>query len=95
MIHIICEEKGGVYTIFTISDQELEEGYRKDAEMCFQIDTKRYIYHITFLDESLYTGINSISETSNKGKIYDLSGRLVKNPNKGIYIQNEKKYIVK
>ena len=95
MIHIICEEKGGVYTIFTISDQELEEGYRKDAEMCFQIDTKRYIYHITFLDESLYTGISSISETSNKGKIYDVSGRLVKNPNKGIYIQNGKKYIVK
>ena len=95
MIHIICEAKDGGYAITTISDQELEEGYRMDAEMCFQIDQKRYIYHITFMDEAIYTGINNISTIANKGKIYDLSGRMVMNPNKGIYVQNGKKYVVK
>lgn len=96
MIHIIFEEAGDGYSIVTISDQELEEGYRKDAEICFQIDTKRYIYHVTFMDEALYTGIDNVSASATKkGKIYDLSGRLVKNPNKGIYIQNGKKFVVK
>jgi hypothetical protein len=95
-IHILIAKEGNGYVITTISDKELEEGYRKDAEMCFQIDTKRYIYHITFIDEASYTGINSISESANhNNKIYDLSGRVVNKPNKGVYIQNGKKYIVK
>lgn len=43
------------------------------------------------------TGISEIAGESNavNGKIYDLSGREVKNPAKGIYIKNGKKVLVK
>jgi len=43
------------------------------------------------------TGIDAVetSESVNDGKIFDLSGRQVTNPQRGIYIKNGKKYIVK
>ena len=42
------------------------------------------------------TGIEGIAaDAVQNGKVYDLSGRLVKNPTKGLYIQNGKKYFVK
>ena len=43
------------------------------------------------------SGIRSISETQNEGEghIYNLNGQRVKNPSKGIYIQNGKKFIAK
>ena len=64
--------------------------------MCFEIDSKRYVYNLTFVDPDQYTGISNIVETSStKDKIYDLSGRAIKKPLKGIYIQNGKKYVVK
>jgi hypothetical protein len=46
---------------------------------------------------ALSTGINTVttSRTINNGLIYDLSGRLISHPTKGIYIRNGKKFIVK
>ena len=42
------------------------------------------------------TGIEGIAaDAVQNGKVYDLSGRLVKNPTKGLYIMNGKKYFVK
>ena len=39
------------------------------------------------------TGVNSISTDNNINKIYDLLGREVKNPCKGIYIVNGNKMV--
>ena len=41
------------------------------------------------------TGIKAVSETLNAGKMYDLSGREVSHPTKGIYVVNGKKVIIK
>lgn len=41
------------------------------------------------------TGIQEITTAQTENSIYDLSGRKVINPRKGIYIQNGKKFIVK
>ena len=45
------------------------------------------------------TGIHDVTtvlgEWKDNGKIYDLSGREVKNPKAGIYVKNGRKFIVK
>ncbi|MBP5409845.1 MAG: leucine-rich repeat protein [Prevotella sp.] len=41
------------------------------------------------------TGIDAIRREAENGKVYDLSGRQVKNPRKGLYIINGKKVVVK
>jgi hypothetical protein len=41
------------------------------------------------------TGINAIRKEAENGKVFDLNGRQVKNPSKGIYIINGKKVLVK
>lgn len=41
------------------------------------------------------TGIDAIRTEAENGKVYDLSGRQVKNPGKGIYIINGKKMVAK
>ena len=46
-------------------------------------------------DEATAIDAIEIANAAQNGKVYDLSGRLVKNPTKGLYIQNGKKYFVK
>ena len=41
------------------------------------------------------TGIQNIERTLNDGLFYDLSGRRVENPTKGLYIHNGKKVVIK
>ena len=41
------------------------------------------------------TGIDAIRRETENGKVYDLNGRQVKNPRKGLYIINGRKVIVK
>ena len=53
-----------------------------------------YIYNIT-LSKDGATGIKDIQNDQKVGVIYDLMGRKVNKMNKGIYIVNGKKYIVK
>lgn len=53
-----------------------------------------YVYNIT-LSKDGTTGIKEIQSNQNNGVIYDLMGRKVNKMNKGIYIVNGKKYIVK
>ncbi len=52
--------------------------------------------HIDFIDSDDTSSIDSVvAEGAGNGAIYDLSGRVVVNPAKGIYIQNGKKVILK
>ena len=54
-----------------------------------------YIYNITLSKDGAQTGIKDIQNDQKVGVIYDLMGRKVNKMNKGIYIVNGKKYIVK
>lgn len=50
-------------------------------------------YYLVLADTGLDTDINSIITGTNTGAIYDLSGRRVKNPAKGVYIMNGQKVV--
>ena len=52
-----------------------------------------YVYNVILSADG--TGIREVKMNKNNGKIYDLMGRIVENPTKGLYIQNGKKFIVK
>lgn len=52
--------------------------------------------NVAFVEKTEEVGINTIStDHSNKGQIFGLSGRRIKNPTRGLYIQNGKKYVIK
>ena len=57
---------------------------------------KYYKFNIFAGDEQTVTGIKTISGDSvSAGKIYDISGREVANPSRGLYIINGKKVMIK
>ena len=62
-------------------------GFNWDAQSATA--TELHICHIKSIDEA--TGISAISETSANGATYDLNGRRVTTPTKGIVIRNGKK----
>mgnify|MGYP003289987997 CR=1 FL=1 len=80
----------------TYSNDDISAPFKLEVTMCFQIDTKSYVIHITLLDETSYAeGIESINADNKVGKIYNLQGQEVAAPAKGIYIMNGKKILVK
>lgn len=87
----------GTATVITYSnDANLEGTYSITGTIAFRNGKKVYTISLTMMDPDSYTGIENVKiDTPRDGKIYDLSGRQISKPVKGIYIQNGKKYIVK
>lgn len=65
------------------------------TSICFVQKGWYYIYNIKFVDNAFYNNIANITKANENGTIYDLTGRKVINPTKGIYIMNGKKFIQK
>ena len=65
------------------------------TSICFVHKGWYYIYNIKFVDNAIYNNIANITKANENGTIYDLTGRKVINPTKGIYIMNGKKFIQK
>ena len=82
----------------TFINESIEAPFKAEATICFEIDAKRYVIHITLLDPESYKdaqGIAGINADKKDGKIYNLQGQEVVAPAKGIYIMNGKKVLVK
>ena len=78
------------------TDLEVEDDYAADGQFCLRAGDKEFVYAIRFVSPALYTGISNANvETKADGRIYDLSGRQVTKPVRGLYIQNGKKFVVK
>ncbi len=74
-------------TAGNIIEVELEAG----SHELKKADTNNLFYiNLT----SLSTGIESIYDEKKDGPIFDLSGKVVKNPTRGIYIRNGKKFVI-
>ena len=92
--------KDGDKTILSIaSNDPVADDYSADGQFCFEVNNNQYVFYAKFLSLAKYNEMNGIAgittnDTAN-GIIYDLQGRVVKNPNKGVYITNGKKFIVK
>lgn len=66
-----------------------------DSKFRYSYNKWFYIFNVNFLTKDLIDGIQptKLQPVANEGVIYDLSGRRIAKPTKGIYIMNGKKYI--
>ena len=95
-IYFYIEKQGDVVMLKSFSNDPVAADYSVDIQFCFEKDNKQYVYYGKLMSESLYAGIELVGADAKKqGRIFDLSGRTVKNPVRGLYIQDGRKMIVK
>ena len=66
-----------------------------DTQICLIKDGWYYAFDVRLVSQAVYTGISEVRAKQENNVIYDLMGRKVARPAKGIYIMNGKKYIMK
>jgi hypothetical protein len=66
-----------------------------NTRICFMHKGWYYVYNLQFVDPVIYNNISNVAVQKGNSTIYDLTGRKVNNPTKGIYIMNGKKFIQK
>ena len=85
----------GVKTYVTDKEHDLQYDATLSDAADMQIPARSVVTVVMSLTQS--SGISDVKAlpTVNDGKIWSLSGRQVNNPQKGIFIRNGKKYILK
>ena len=85
----------GVKTYVTDKDHDLQYDATSSDAANMEIPARSVVTVVMSLGQS--SGISDVKAlpTVNDGKIWSLSGRQVNNPQKGIFIRNGKKYILK
>ena len=82
--------------IWSYSIEPVNDDFSLTTQFCFQIDNKQYVYNVKFVSAAAYNGIQDIAtEQKHADKVFDLSGRQVLQPTRGLYIMNGKKVVVK
>lgn len=95
-ILIVFEEDGDDILLNISSLNAVPDNFIATGKFCFQIDNKQYVYNVRFVSPATFTGISEIgSGKSANSKYFDLQGRQVFQPKRGLYIMNGKKVIVK
>ena len=83
--------EGGIRS-WVVDDANINNVYKTVLYM--EYNNKLYAFNVTIgKDDSAVKSIDA--DTKNAGRIFDLAGRAVKHPTKGLYIQNGKKFMVK
>lgn len=86
----------GILTINTYSNDDIAENFSAMGQMCFLVSDKRYVVELKFVSKTVFTGINDIQTAAVKLQpMFDLQGRQVKKAQRGLYIQNGRKVLVK
>lgn len=87
--------EGEYYFFASLLDGDPTEETVYTTKAALRYESKQYIFTIVIGGSQNAVGINTVSENMKSNKVYDLSGRQVKNPAKGLYIMNGKTYFVK
>ena len=83
----------GTMRAYVFSDDNLDKVY--NTVLYARYNNRYYAFNITIGDEDAVAIKTVDTENVKSQRIYDLSGREVTAPSKGIYIRNGKKFIVK
>ena len=82
--------------LFSGTNVDIPEDFLLPVQFAFNIDDKLYVYYATFVSTEIYTGIKNVgTDVKADNRIFDISGRQVSKPTRGIYIQNGKKVVIK
>ncbi|MBR5036833.1 MAG: hypothetical protein IKX69_06570 [Prevotella sp.] len=82
-----------IFTVYNLKGYKLSDQVK--SRLAFDQKGWFYLVNLTLCNEDEYMGISNAQTTVKNGAVYDLSGRKVVNPVKGIYIQNGKKFVIK
>jgi len=87
----------GILSITTMSNEDVADDFSVVGEMCFIVEKKCYVVVLKFMSNKTYlAGINDIQTAAVKLQpMFDLQGRQVKKAQRGLYIQNGRKVLVK
>jgi hypothetical protein len=87
----------GILSITTMSNEDVADDFSVVGEMCFIVEKKCYVVELKFMSNKTYlAGINDIQTAAVKLQpMFDLQGRQVKKAQRGLYIQNGRKVLVK
>ena len=90
-------EDGKSITVTTCATADVADDYSAIGTVCFLIEGKRYVLNVKFVSETVFTGIteNRTVPHTSLSAVYDLQGRKVVKTQRGLYIQNGRKYMVK
>ncbi len=95
-IYIFFMLDGGKVIMTSGSNDPISEDFSAKAQFCFEVDAKQYVFYATLASRAAIDGIADVErETINNNNYYDLQGRRVLQPQRGLYIQNNRKFIVK
>lgn len=93
-IYVYPTNNGDNVVLSVFSNTEVAEDFSANAQICIEVGDKQYVIYANLLSEALYAGITTVKSDSRKaGKVYDLSGREVKQPARGLYIKDGKKVV--
>ncbi len=83
--------------MWAYSQEDIPEGTSVNVTIFIQYDTSRYTLNITFMstDDMPEAVAGVMADANANTAIYDLAGRQVAKAQKGVYIQNGKKILVK
>lgn len=97
-----CNSQGDYFFYFedgkmyTGTSTDIPEDFSLPVQFAFNIDNKIYVYYANFVSEAVYSGIKTVgNEAKADNRIFDISGRQVTKPTRGLYIQNGKKVVIK
>ena len=97
-----CNSQGDYFFYFedgkmyTGTSTDIPEDFSLPVQFAFNIDDKIYVYYANFVSEAVYSGIKTVgNEAKADNRIFDISGRQVTKPTRGLYIQNGKKVVIK
>jgi len=86
-------EDAAVFTVYNLKGYKLSDQVK--SRLAFDQKGWFYVMNLTLCNDDEYLGISNAETAVKNGAVYDLSGRKIVNPVKGIYIQNGKKFVVK
>ena len=75
--------------------EESFTGKSIDTKFRYKFDNWFYVFNVSLVSEENYAGISETKAVKNAGIVYDLMGRKVSKPGKGLYIQDGRKFFVK
>jgi hypothetical protein len=81
----------GVIRSWVVDDANVNNVYK--TVLYVEYNNKLYAFNITIGNED--SAVRNLDAEKTQGRIYDLAGRVVKQPTKGLYIQDGKKILIK
>lgn len=96
-IYFYIEKSGEGTQLVITSNADIADDFSVSSQFCFEVEGKQYVYYMKMLSEKGYKdGIETVSTDGQQGgRLFDLSGRQVLKAQRGLYIQQGRKFVVK